>query len=111
MSLFNREEVIDQNFTRCVADEEFPNAKTELYLSQNNIQKTELISIFESQVISRHIDIYARELKDKGECFYTIGSSGHEGNAVFGRLFPYSDIAFLHYRSAPFFFRKIKANT
>ena len=106
MSLFNREEVIDQNFTRCVADEEFPNAKTELYLSQNNIQKTELISIFESQVISRHIDIYARELKDKGECFYTIGSSGHEGNAVFGRLFPYSDIAFLHYRSAPFFLER-----
>ena len=106
MSLFNREEVIDQNFTRCVADEEFPKAKTELYLSQNNIQKTELISIFESQVISRHIDIYARELKDKGECFYTIGSSGHEGNAVFGRLFPYSDIAFLHYRSAPFFLER-----
>ena len=106
MSLFNREEVIDQNFTRCVADEEFPKAKTELYLSQNNIQKTELISIFESQVISRHIDIYARELKDNGECFYTIGSSGHEGNAVFGRLFPYSDIAFLHYRSAPFFLER-----
>ena len=106
MSLFNREEVIDQNFTRCVADEEFPKAKTELYLSQNNIQKTELISIFESQVISRHIDIYARELKDRGECFYTIGSSGHEGNAVFGRLFPYSDIAFLHYRSAPFFLER-----
>ena len=106
MSLFNREEVIDQNFTRCVADEEFPKAKTELYLPQNNIQKTELISIFESQVISRHIDIYARELKDKGECFYTIGSSGHEGNAVFGRLFPYSDIAFLHYRSAPFFLER-----
>ena len=106
MSLFNREEVIDQNFTRCVVDEEFPKAKTELYLPQNNIQKTELISIFESQVISRHIDIYARELKDKGECFYTIGSSGHEGNAVFGRLFPYSDIAFLHYRSAPFFLER-----
>ena len=106
MSLFNREEVIDQNFTRCVADEEFPKAKTELYLSQNNIQKIELISIFESQVISRHIDIYARELKDNGECFYTIGSSGHEGNAVFGRLFPYSDIAFLHYRSAPFFLER-----
>ena len=106
MSLFNREEVIDQNFTRCVVDEEFPKAKTELYLPQNNIQKTELISIFESQVISRHIDIYARELKDNGECFYTIGSSGHEGNAVFGRLFPYSDIAFLHYRSAPFFLER-----
>ena len=51
----------------------------------------------------RHMDIKARELKEKGECFYTIGSSGHESNAVFGHIFPYTDIAFLHYRSGPFF--------
>lgn len=108
MSLFNREEVIDQNFTRWVVTGEFPKAKAKLYLPQDNIQKTDLISIFESQVISRHIDIKARELKDKGDCFYTIGSSGHEGNAVFGRIFPYHDMAFLHYRSAPFFLERSK---
>ena len=54
------------------------------------------------------MDITARSLKDKGECFYTIGSSGHEGNAVFGKVFPYKDIAFLHYRSAPFFLERSK---
>ncbi|GIS57270.1 MAG: hypothetical protein CM1200mP1_12080 [Candidatus Neomarinimicrobiota bacterium] len=47
-------------------------------------------------------------MKDEGKCFYTIGSSGHEGNAVFGSVFPYTDTAFLHYRSAPFFLERSK---
>ena len=91
MSLFNRSEVIDKNFTRWVASNKFPKARTELSLPQNSILKTDLISIFESQVISRHIDIIARNFKDRGECFYTIGSAGHEGNAVFGKVFSYKD--------------------
>ncbi|MFL2982800.1 MAG: thiamine pyrophosphate-dependent enzyme [Candidatus Neomarinimicrobiota bacterium] len=108
MSLFNRSEVIDKNFNRWVAADEFPKARTKLSLPQNDILKTDLISIFESQVISRHIDIITRELKDRGECFYTIGSAGHEGNAVFGKVFSYKDMAFLHYRSAPFFLERSK---
>ena len=43
-----------------------------------------------------------RRLKDAGEGFYTIGSSGHETNAVFGHLLRVSDPAFLHYRSGAF---------
>ena len=73
MSLFNRAEVIDQNFTRWVAAGEFPQAKTAISLPQNDILKTDLISLFESQITSRHMDIFARQLKDSGECFYTIG--------------------------------------
>ena len=56
----------------------------------------------------RHIDLKARLLKDEGKCFYTIGSSGHEGNAAFGNVFPYTDTAFLHYRSGPFFLERSK---
>jgi len=108
MSLFNRAEVIDQNFTRWIVAGEFPQAKTEISLPQNDILKTDLISIFESQVTSRHMDIYARQLKNKGECFYTIGSSGHEGNAAFGKIFSYKDMAFLHYRSGPFYLERSK---
>ncbi len=108
MSLFNRSEVIDKNFTRWVNSGEFPKARIEISLPQNSILSSDLVSIFESQVISRHIDIIARKLKDKGECFYTIGSSGHEGNAVFGKIFSYKDMAFLHYRSAPFFLERSK---
>ena len=108
MSLFNRAEVVDQNFTKFVKNNNFPPPKTNLHLFQTNIRRTELISIFESQVLSRHIDLKARLLKDEGKCFYTIGSSGHEGNAVFGKVFPTTDMAFLHYRSGPFFIERSK---
>ncbi len=54
------------------------------------------------------MDLKARLLKDEGKCFYTIGSAGHEGNAVFGHVFPFTDMAFLHYRSGPFFIERSK---
>jgi 2-oxoisovalerate dehydrogenase E1 component len=58
-----------------------------------------LCELFESQITSRHLDLMARALRKENRGFYTIGSSGHEGNAVFGRVVRYSDPAFLHYRS------------
>ncbi|MEA1882266.1 MAG: thiamine pyrophosphate-dependent enzyme [Candidatus Marinimicrobia bacterium] len=108
MSLFNRAEVVDQNFTKYVKKGYLPPVRTNLFLSQTKIRKLELISIFESQVLSRHMDLKARLLNDEGECYYTIGSSGHEGNAVFGKVFPYTDMAFLHYRSGSFFIERSK---
>ena len=41
----------------------------------------------------------ARVLRVKNKVFYTIGSSGHEGNAMVARLTRHTDPAFLHYRS------------
>lgn len=108
MSLFNRAEVIDSNFIHFVKSGNFPLSLTQLHLSQTNFKPNQLISLFESQVLSRHMDLKARLLKDNGECFYTIGSSGHEGNAVFGDVFSHKDIAFLHYRSGPFFIQRAK---
>ena len=108
MSIFNRAEIIDQNFIHNVNVGNFPSSRTNLFLSQTNIRSSELISLFESQVLSRHMDLKARLLKDEEKCFYTIGSSGHEGNAVFGKVFPYTDLAFLHYRSGPFFIERSK---
>ena len=98
MSLFNRAEIVDQNFTKRVEEGNFPDSKTHSLNSGQSLSNTELVSVFESQVASRHMDLKARSLKDDGKCYYTIGSSGHEGNAVFGLIFPYSDMAFLHYR-------------
>ena len=106
MSLFNRAKIIDQNFTNYVKSEKFP--KSEINLSQNEINTSDLISLFESQIFSRHLDLKARIMKDEGKCYYTIGSSGHEGNAVFGKVFPYTDMAFLHYRSGAFFIERSK---
>ena len=108
MSLFNRAEIIDNNFITYLKNDNLPTLKTDIKLSQTNTTSSELISIFESQVLTRHIDLKARLLKDEGKCYYTIGSSGHEGNAVFGKVFPYTDTAFLHYRSAAFFIERSK---
>ncbi|TXH72271.1 MAG: MFS transporter [Lysobacteraceae bacterium] len=66
--------------------------------------------LFESQLISRHLDLMARVLRVQNKVFYTIGSSGHEGNAMIARLTRHTDPAFLHYRSGGFMaerFRKI----
>jgi len=106
MSLFNRARIIDQNFTNYVKSEKLP--KSEINLSQNEIKTSDLISLFESQIFSRHLDLKARIMKDEGKCYYTIGSAGHEGNAVFGKVFPYTDMAFLHYRSGAFFIERSK---
>jgi 2-oxoisovalerate dehydrogenase E1 component len=49
-------------------------------------------------------------LRVQNKVFYTIGSSGHEGNAMVARLARHTDPAFLHYRSGGFMaerFRKL----
>ena len=108
MNLFNRAEIIDQNFSDLLNNDTLPQSDKELSLSDISLGANDLISIFESQIFSRHMDLKARDLKEKGQCFYTIGSSGHESNAVFGNIFPFSDIAFLHYRSGAFFIERSK---
>ena len=52
----------------------------------------------------------ARVLRVQNKVFYTIGSSGHEGNAMVARATRHTDPAFLHYRSGGFMaerFRKL----
>jgi len=60
---------------------------------------TDLIELFESQLLSRELDYAARALRRRDIGYYTIGSAGHEGNVVLGRLSRPTDPAFLHYRS------------
>jgi 2-oxoisovalerate dehydrogenase E1 component len=57
------------------------------------------VELFEDQVISRSIDVAARELKKANRSYYTISSAGHENNVVLGALTRITDPAFLHYRS------------
>jgi 2-oxoisovalerate dehydrogenase E1 component len=58
--------------------------------------------LYEAGLQSRLQDLEARRLKDQGLGYYTIGSSGHEANAVFGRLLRLTDPCFVHYRSGAF---------
>lgn len=65
---------------------------------KNQATCRDIIELFESQMVSRHQDIAAREMRARDEGYYTISSAGHEGNAVVGRLTRHTDMAFLHYR-------------
>ncbi|GGX61308.1 thiamine pyrophosphate-dependent enzyme [Saccharospirillum salsuginis] len=69
-----------------------------------------LIELFESQVHSRLLDLHARHLQSRGDAYYTIGSSGHEGTAAIARALRVTDPAFLHYRDAAFFIQRGKAH-
>lgn len=62
-----------------------------------------LRGIFDAQVTSRHLDVVARELRAAGRGFYTIGSAGHESNAVVATALRPGDPALLHYRSGGFY--------
>lgn len=106
--MFDRAEIIDKNFIDFVQNDKITNLERPSVSKDSSLKSSDLISLFESQVLSRHIDFKARSLKNDGKCFYTIGSSGHEGNAVFGKIFDINDIAFLHYRSTPFFIERSK---
>ena len=104
---FNRAYIVDQNFVRFV--ERWPAGDgAHGRRPEEPIRPGELLTVgdlrelFESQIVARHQDIEAREMRARGDGFYTIGSAGHEGNAVVGRLTRATDIAFLHYRSGAF---------
>ncbi|MCM2561089.1 thiamine pyrophosphate-dependent enzyme [Lutimaribacter sp. EGI FJ00015] len=62
----------------------------------------DLLALFRAQVASRQLDRMARVLQSRGQGFYTIGSSGHEGNAAIAQALRVTDPAFLHYRDAAF---------
>ncbi|HEU5418370.1 MAG TPA: thiamine pyrophosphate-dependent enzyme [Streptosporangiaceae bacterium] len=61
------------------------------------------LELFDAQLASRHLDIAARVLQSRGAGFYTIGSSGHEGNAGVAAALRLTDPALLHYRSGAFY--------
>ena len=59
--------------------------------------------LFDAQVASRHLDHAARWLRAEGRGFYTIGSAGHEANALVAAALRPNDPALLHYRSGGFY--------
>ncbi|MFC0624517.1 transketolase C-terminal domain-containing protein [Kribbella deserti] len=70
-----------------------------------------LLALFDAQVGSRHADLAARWLQSQGQGYYTIGSSGHEGNAAVAAVLRPTDPALLHYRSGAFYLaRAAQAN-
>ena len=64
---------------------------------------TALLTYFDAQLESRHLDFAIRWLQTQGHAFYTIGSAGHESNAAVAMALRATDPALLHYRSGGFF--------
>ncbi|MCO6436035.1 MAG: MFS transporter [Phycisphaerae bacterium] len=104
----NRAVVVDENFLSYVGhrrlEDGAPSARPddEPVVPGSELTCRDLRELFESQILSRHIDYVAREMRARNDGFYTIGSAGHEGNALVGRLTRVTDLAFLHYRSGAF---------
>jgi len=74
----------------------------------SRLSGAKLVELIESQMISRILDLVARELRARQQAYYTIGSSGHEGNVVTGDLVRHTDPAFLHYRSGGFMVQRAR---
>jgi 2-oxoisovalerate dehydrogenase E1 component len=100
---------IEQRFYRSVREGTLPRPARSCSLDDAAITGPELVELFESQVLSRQLDLHARRLHAQKAGFYTIGSSGHEGNAAIAKALRVTDPAFLHYRDAAFFIQRSKA--
>lgn len=103
----DRAEIVHNNFLERVRDENLPRTEG-ASLAESGLSPAQFVEIFESQVLSRQLDNISRKLQARGEGFYTIGSSGHEGNAAIAAAFRLDDMAFLHYRDAAFFIQRSK---
>ncbi|MEZ4704784.1 MAG: thiamine pyrophosphate-dependent enzyme [Bdellovibrionota bacterium] len=67
--------------------------------SPSDLGSQRALAWLESMILSRLLDLRARQLKATGKSFYTISSAGHESNVVFGDLLAKDDPCLLHYRS------------
>jgi 2-oxoisovalerate dehydrogenase E1 component len=92
----------EARFLEALRQDDWPDTASGLSLDSAGLTPEALLELFESQLMSRHLDLQARRLQARGEGFYTIGSAGHEGNAAVARALRVSDPAFLHYRDAAF---------
>ncbi|MBW8775803.1 MAG: MFS transporter [Stenotrophomonas sp.] len=106
MRVLNRAEVCDANFLDAVRGwrgtprtRPAPDAPI---LPGSTLSAAAFGELFDSQLASRQLDLMARVLRVQNKVFYTIGSSGHEGNALLARASRHTDPAFLHYRSGAF---------
>ena len=89
---------VDTQFRQVVAA-----MKSPTHASQRPVDPDLLLRLFDAQLGSRHLDFASRWLQTQGRGFYTIGSSGHEGNAAVADALRPTDPALLHYRSGAFY--------
>jgi len=106
--MLDRNTLVKENFKKNVLAQKFPHSACQLTPSDVGLSNSDVIDLFESQVMSRVLDLQSRVMQKKGQSFYTIGSSGHEGSAAYAKAFRPTDMAFLHYRSGAFVIQRGK---
>ena len=99
---------VKQQIIQAIESDSLPVVNSSFTPAELGLSNTQLIDLFESQVMSRHLDFQSRVMQKQGQSFYTIGSAGHEGNAACALAFRPNDMAFLHYRSAAFVIQRSK---
>ncbi len=111
MSIFNRAEIVHENFMNHLRNRSAPNVfspgPTQAVDQETDLTWARARQMFESQLASRQVDIVAREMKEEGTGYYTISSAGHEGNAVFAEVLRHDDPAIVHYRSGAFMLHRV----
>ncbi len=98
----DRADIVDEAFRRRLQSRDWPAPASRLSLAACGLDAPALTALFHAQATSRHLDRIARKLQARGEAFYSIGSSGHEGNAAIAAALRPSDPAYLHYRDGAF---------
>ena len=101
-------------FIKRLQEGRLPAALASTSLADAGLSVVDLAALFESQLTSRRLDLEARRLGAEKRGYYSIGSSGHEGNAGVAHAFRVDDMAFLHYRSGAFYIersRKVPGET
>ncbi|MFT4924439.1 MAG: 2-oxoisovalerate dehydrogenase E1 component [Phenylobacterium sp.] len=106
--MIDRNQLLKENFIKHTLSGDLPSSNITVTPQDVGLSALEVVDIFESQVMSRHLDLQSRLMQKQGQSFYTIGSSGHEGNAAYAKAFRPDDMAFLHYRSAAFLIQRGK---
>ncbi len=109
----NRAQTVDERFRVELASWQsryrpVDRSPNDCLFQDQSLTQAELVELFDCQATSRWIDYVARELKTEGKSFYTIGSAGHEGNAMVAMATRPTDMAFLHYRSGGFYFARAR---
>lgn len=96
-------EQVDEHFIDAVKNMEIATDRRDL-----GLPAARALELFDAQLGSRHLDLAARWLRAQGTGFYTIGSSGHEGNAAVAAALRPTDPALLHYRSGGFYLARAR---
>ncbi len=99
------------DYLKSAAPSEKRLANEDALSAETTLTAGQAIEIFEDQVISRLLDVAARELKKRNEGYYTISSAGHENNAIIGTLLRLDDPCFLHYRAGGLIMARSRKST